>query len=142
MSNIGKSLRIPWEVYALKIAQVAAERSEDPWCKVGCCLLRRDNSVAALGYNGAPPGIEIDWSDRDARRKRVIHAECNALRYVRPGEVRLCATTISPCADCVKALASYGVEILVFSDFYVLDPFGLELAAEFDMKTILVRNIS
>ena len=62
--------RLDWEEYALELARVAALRSEDPFMKVGACVLRHDNSVAGLGYNGAPPGIEIDWSNRDERRKR------------------------------------------------------------------------
>ena len=72
--------RIDWHTYALKLALVASERSEDPYVKVGACVLRLDNSVAGLGYNGAPPEVDIYWHDRDERRKRVIHAEVNALR--------------------------------------------------------------
>ena len=77
-----KSQRISWHEYALELARVAAKRSEDPYLKVGACVLRHDNSVAALGYNGAPPNIEIDWTNRDERRKRVVHAKINELRYV------------------------------------------------------------
>lgn len=78
--------RLTWAEYALAMADVARLRSEDPYVKVGACVLRHDHSVAGVGYNGAPPGVEIDWSDRDERRKRVIHAETNALRYVSPGK--------------------------------------------------------
>lgn len=132
--------RLSWEEYALKLAFVAAERSRDPWIKVGCCLLRHDNSIASLGYNGEPSGIEIDWSDRDERRKRVIHAECNATKYIKPGEVYLSATTLAPCSNCVKLLKSYGVEIIVYSDIYKGDTFGLELAEEFGIKAIQIKN--
>jgi len=57
----------------MKLAFVASERSEDPYLKVGACALRADNSIAGIGYNGAPSGVEIDWSDRDDRRQRVVH---------------------------------------------------------------------
>ena len=78
--------RIDWKAYALKLAIVASERSEDKHHKVGACVLRHDNSVGGLGYNGAPSGVNIDWDNRDERRKRVVHAEVNALRYVKPNE--------------------------------------------------------
>lgn len=128
--------RISWEEYALKLAFVAAERSIDPWLKVGCCLLRHDNSIAGLGYNGEPAGMTIDWTNRDERRKRVIHAETNATRYIKPGEVYLSATTIAPCSNCVKILKSYGITKIVYKDVYKEDTFGLELAKEFKMELV------
>ena len=123
--------RINWPEWALKLAFVVAERSEDPYVQVGGVALRHDNSVAAVAYNGAPPGIEIDWSDRDERRKRVIHCEDNLMRYIKPGECYLAAFTISPCADCVKNLKCYGIKEIYFQDFYNKDTFGVELAKEF-----------
>ena len=76
--------RISW---ALELAQVAASMSEDPYKKVGAVAIRPDNSIAAVSYNGSPPNIEIDWSDRDERRQYVIHAEMNAMRFIKPHAV-------------------------------------------------------
>jgi dCMP deaminase len=104
----------------MRLATTAAERSEDPYHKVGCCLLRADHTIAALGFNGAPSGVDIDWSDRDARRVWVIHAEANALRYVTPGEVTLMASTMMPCTQCVLLAASYGIKVITYRD--ELDP--------------------
>lgn len=106
--------RLSLEEYACLLAQAAAARSEDPYLKVGCALIRHDKTVAATGYNGAPSGVEIDWDERDQRRSRVIHAEANALRYVEPGEVLFAASTHLPCVECVKSLASYGVRLVVY----------------------------
>ena len=100
--------------YAMTLARAAATRSEDPYHQVGCALFRFDRTVISLGYNGAPPGVEIDWSGRDDRRLWVIHAEANALRYARPGEVMLMATTMLPCRECALAAAAYGVQKIVF----------------------------
>jgi dCMP deaminase len=102
--------------YALTLAEAAAARSEDPYRKVGTALMRADGSVASLGYNGAPPRVDIDWSDRDERRRWVIHAEANALRFVRPGEVSTAASTSLPCAKCMLLLASYGVWQVIYRD--------------------------
>lgn len=109
-------MRLMWEEYALGLARAASARSEDPYIKVGACILRSDHSVASLGYNGAPPGVELDWSDRDARRIRVIHAEANALRFVRPGEGELLAVTMMPCIECLKSARAYGIDRIVYED--------------------------
>lgn len=120
--------RISPRQYAVRLAATAASRSEDPYEKVGACVLRHDNTVAALGYNGAPPGVEIDWSDRDARRPWVIHAEANALRYVKPGEVYLLASTMMPCEGCILLIASYGIKTVLFRD---------ELTINYDTAQVL-----
>lgn len=102
--------RPDWPHYAMRLAEVAAMRSEDPYVKVGACVLRRDYSIGGLGYNGAPTGVELDWSDREERRKYVIHAEANALRYIKPDEGLLLAVTLMPCTSCITLIASYRIE--------------------------------
>ena len=123
--------RIDWIRYALDLAKVAATRSEDPHVKVGATILRKDHSVASLGYNGVPPGIEINWSNRDERRKRVIHAEINALRYIKPQEGYILVCPLSPCRHCVQSIASYGIKMIFYEEEYDKDEFAFELAKEF-----------
>lgn len=110
--------RPSWPQYALIMAEAALTRSEDPWVQVGACVLRHNNSVASVGYNGAAEGKEIDWSNRDQRRKFAIHAEVNCLRYVRPGECYLLACSMSPCENCVKEISAYGIKQVFFYDLY------------------------
>lgn len=138
--------RLSWEEYALRLAEVAALRSEDPRTKVGCCLLRHDHTVASLGYNGAPPGVEIEWSNREEKHKRVIHAEINCFRMVKPGECYLAAVTHTPCNDCLKTIASYGVKKIVYRKLYkatedydpyaIAKDFGIELVQVLDPDTL------
>ena len=128
---LAKNGRIGWEEYAVSLAKAASLRSEDPYVKVGACVLRNDWSVAGVGYNGAPADIEIDWSDRDERRKRVIHAEINALRYVKPNEGHTIACTLLPCSVCVQTIAAHGIKHILYEDVYELDDFALELCTEF-----------
>lgn len=130
--------RPSWEEYAILLAETAKLRSEDPYLKVGACALRFDHSVAALGYNGAPPGINISWQDRDERRKRVLHAEVNCLKWCKPGEIWLLATSISPCSDCMKQVAAYGIKKIVFKDFYHRDMEAINLANEFGIDFRLI----
>ena len=141
MRKISIKKRLSWEEYALRLAEVAALRSEDPYLQVGACALRYDNSVASVGYNGAPPGIEIDWSNRDDRRKRVCHAELACLRFCSPGEIRLIATTISPCSECIKQISMYQIPKVVFREVYCRDEFAEELAREFKVELLLLKNL-
>ena len=129
-----KRNRLTWPEYGIELAKTAALRSEDPFVQVGCCILRPDNSIASLGYNGAPPGINIDWSNRDDRRRRVIHAETNALKHIKPGEADRMFVTLMPCGDCIKNAASYGIKQVFYIKVYDLDETARDLALEFGMN--------
>lgn len=135
--------RITWEEYALRLAEVAALRSEDPRTKVGCVLLRHDHTIASVGYNGAPAGIEIDWNNREEKHKRVIHSEINALRMIKPNECYLAAITHSPCNDCLKSLAAYGLKKIVYRNAYrSRDGFEPhQIAKEFNIELLHLPNV-
>jgi dCMP deaminase len=128
-----------WEEYAIRLAEAASLKSKDPYIKVGCCLLRHDNSTAALGFNGFPSKMEENWNCREERRKYVIHAEQNALRYVKPGECYLAASTLLPCNDCLKALASYGIKKIIYREDYKNDLSTKELANQFGIELIKIQ---
>ncbi len=125
-----------WHQYALSIARTVSQKSKDPWQKVGACILRHDRSIASVGYNGFPAGMPEDWSDRDRRRRFVVHAEANALRYINPSEAWLIATTLLPCNDCLRLIASYRINTIVYGDTYVLDSSTHELASAFGINLI------
>ena len=116
--------RISWEEYALKIAQVAALRSEDPYKKVGACGLDFNNRVIGVAYNGLAAGITVNenfWKDRDQRRPYMIHAEVNLLSLVKRNECSLLACTLLPCSCCASMIAAYGIKKVVYSEVYVRD---------------------
>lgn len=123
-----------WNEYAINIATTVSEKSKDPWRKVGACILRADNSIAAVGYNGFPAGMHEDWSNRDTRRSFVVHAEQNALRYTRPGEGVMIAVTTLPCNDCLKAIAAYGIKQVIYKESYEYDKSSETLAAKFGIN--------
>jgi dCMP deaminase len=125
-----------WESYAMDLARTAARKSKDPWVKVGACILRHDNTIAALGYNGFPAKMHEDWSDRDERRRFVVHAEQNALRFIKPDEARLIACTLLPCNDCLKSIASYGIPVIIYDQLYSPDNSTVDLAAAFGIELI------
>lgn len=123
-------MRLSWEKYALKIAEVAALRSEDPYVKVGACVLGSDNMVLGIGYNGLAPCKEVTpefWTDRDKRRKYMIHAETNALSRVNRGDGVLLACTLLPCGSCATLIAAHGIKCVVYKDTYNRDTSSLDI---------------
>jgi dCMP deaminase len=125
-----------WDEYAMSIAEVVAKKSKDPWHKVGAVILREDNSIASVGYNGFPQGVEEDWSSREERSKFVIHAEQNALRYTSPGEGKTLVSTLLPCRDCLKTIAAYKIKKVIYKEIYKSDPIALEIAEKMGVTIV------
>ncbi len=137
-----KNNRISWEEYALKIAEVAALRSEDPYVKVGSCALDHENRVIGVAYNGLASGINVPksfWKDRDKRRPYMIHAEVNLLSLFKRGECKLLACTLLPCSCCAAMIAAYGIKTVVYKDVYHRDDNALRI---FDFNGISYKQIS
>jgi len=134
--------RPSWDEYGLLMAITASFRSEDKNTKVGACALRFDNSVAGVGYNGPPSGIEIDWDNRDEKLKRVVHSELNALKYCRPNEIKTLYVTLCPCLNCLTLIASYGIKRVVYIEDYHRDVNGesKKIAKEFNIELIKYGN--
>lgn len=129
--------RISWEEYALRIAETASLRSEDPYRKVGACALGHTNRVLAVGYNGLAQGKNVDpsfWDNRDARLPFMLHAEINTLSLIRGGECGLLACTLMPCPSCATSIAAHGIKKVVYRDVYdrnqdaikIFDFYGIE----------------
>jgi dCMP deaminase len=122
--------RISWEEYALRIAQVASLRSEDPYKKVGACALDYDNRVIGVAYNGLAPGKiapEGFWNNRDARRPFMIHAEANLLALIKRSECRIIACNLLPCSSCATNIVAHGIKKVVYSETYFRDERSLEI---------------
>lgn len=109
--------RLSWEETCLRLAyDIARYRSQDPYIQVGACALKKDGNNIVLGYNGCIPKVDIDWSDRNERRKRVIHAEANVLNRILPNEVDFLAVTALPCAECIKIIAQKNIKKVIYSE--------------------------
>lgn len=108
--------------YAMALAHVASLRSEDPFRKVGAVAIDFDNRVIGTAYNGLAPGYNASpdfWSDRDDRRKYMLHAEVNLCSLFTRGNVRLVACTTKPCTSCMQMLCAYGVKEVYYRDNYI-----------------------
>ncbi len=118
--------RPDWDEYFLKLAMLASERATCPRMHCGCVLVK-NKSVIATGYNGSIPG---DDHCEDAgcilvenHCVRTVHAEMNALiqaaRRGHPVDGASAYVTNMPCTTCAKALITAGVKrVVVFSDYH------------------------
>ena len=121
---------MPWDKYALQLAETASLRSEDPYVKVGACALGKDHRVLSVGYNGLASGkevMDVFWKDRDLRRSYMIHAEANCLSLFRAGECSILAITLLPCSYCATLIAGYKIPTVVYKDTYERDLKALEI---------------
>jgi dCMP deaminase len=133
--------RPDWHEYFMAIAKVVSTRSTCSSRPVGCVVVR-DNRILVTGYNGAPPGEphctdqgsygEIycarrakSVSDKDKREVcPSVHAEENAVSLAeRFGLIRLLEggsiyTTLAPCVNCSRRLASAGIKKVYYELHY------------------------
>lgn len=123
--------RPSWDEYGMMLAHAASLRSPDPHHIVGAAGFRKDHSTVATGYNGALPDTEIDWTNREARRPHVIHAEANCLKYAKPGEIHYLYVTLLPCAVCLENIALHGVKEIIYDQIYKRDASTLDKAADY-----------
>ena len=57
-------------------------KSKDPSTQTGAVIVRPNNTIASLGYNGFPARIEDlveHYEDRETKYERIIHCEMNAV---------------------------------------------------------------
>jgi dCMP deaminase len=135
--------RIPFEEMALRIANEVKERSEDPYKKVGVCILNKEGRILSIGYNGLltkQTATDSFWDNRDERRKYIIHAEINALtcisRYDNP---YILASTLLPCANCAINICSHGIKNVYYSEEYDKDILAHEI---FDFYKVKLQKIN
>jgi dCMP deaminase len=103
-----------WDRRFLGLAQEVSTWSKDPSTKVGAVIVRPDNTIASLGYNGFPRGMRDDpelYKNREAKLSRVIHAEVNAILNARENlsGYTLYIHPLSPCDRCAVQIIQSGI---------------------------------
>jgi len=115
-------MNIPsWNEYFMKMCNIVKLRSKDPKRQVGSILVSDDNRIISTGYNALKKGSndDIDWSNRELVHLLVLHAEVNCLLYATSKfENTTLYSTLSPCSNCIKLIASSGVKKIIFQDKY------------------------
>ncbi|KAL2357779.1 deoxycytidylate deaminase [Cryomyces antarcticus] len=146
-------LRPSWDQYFMRLASLAAQRSNCMKRRVGCVLVR-EKRVISTGYNGTPRGIG-NCNEGGCPRCNggqgagvglatclCIHAEENALleagrERVREGAVLYCDTC--PCLTCSIKIVQVGITEVVYSQGYSMDT---ETAAVFKEGGVYLRQFS
>jgi dCMP deaminase len=98
----------------MNVAEAVSHLSKDR-TKIGAIVISHDNRIIGTGFNGYPPGY--DDSDLTNKYDKVIHAEMNAIinSSCNRGEIHgIVIYGLPPCPDCMKHLAAYGVEEVVY----------------------------
>ena len=140
--------RPDWEIYFLKIAQLASTRSTCIRRQVGAVLVK-EKKILATGYNGVPSGIshcedvgclrDEEGVPSGERHElcRGLHAEQNAILQAAyhgvsiQGSVLFC--TNFPCVICSKMLINAGIRQIFYLEGYP-DPLSETMLNESGME--------
>lgn len=107
-----------WDARLLALASLVSGWSRDPSTKVGCVIVRPNNTIASLGFNGFPRGVSDDealYAEREIKLARTIHAEENAvLNAAESLEGYTAYVTAPPCMHCTAVLIQAGISTVKF----------------------------
>lgn len=111
--------------YALAHMQAAYVYANLSYCKrrqVGCVIVK-DDTIIAIGYNGTNPGEENVCEDDEGNSKpSVVHAEDNALRKLIRSPSNATDSTVfvttCPCLSCARRLVAAGVATVYYDEIY------------------------
>lgn len=131
--EINPPLRPDWDTYFMKLATLAASRSNCMKRKVGCVIVR-DNRVIATGYNGTPRHLTNccnggcprcnGGNSHDLHTCLCLHAEENALLEAgrdRIGDNAILYCDTCPCLTCSVKIVQTGIVKVVYSQSYRMD---------------------
>ena len=116
---------ISWDEYFMGVAMLSGMRSKDPNTQVGACIVRKDNKILSMGYNGLPRGCsddEFPWCREgdplDNKYMYTAHSELNAILNYRGGSLENAKlyVTLFPCNECAKAIIQAGITTVVYDD--------------------------
>lgn len=108
-----------WDKRFLEMASLVAGWSKDPSSKTGAVIVRPDRTVAAVGFNGFPKGMEDreEWlNNRVEKYSRIVHCEINALIHAREPVVGYTLYTVpfASCDRCAVQMLQAGIRRFVF----------------------------
>lgn len=107
-------MKIDW---LMTVADAVAKGSSYGFRQVGAVIINADERILSTGYNGYPPGINLDL-DRDEAYHHSLHAECNAMSCIRRGEAKCLIVTTMPCPNCYLNAIAHSISLIVYRDEY------------------------
>lgn len=118
-----------WDRRFMDLARHVGNWSKDRSRKVGCVVVRSDNIVQVIGFNGFPRGLN-DESDirhqRPTKYQWTEHAERNAIYTAARQGISLDGSKMYlpwfPCVDCARAIVQAGIVELIATEPDLGDP--------------------
>jgi dCMP deaminase len=109
-----------WDDRFFDLADMVGSWSKDPSTKVGAVIIRPDRTIASVGYNGFPRGVDDSpeiYEDRPTKYMRIVHAEANAILSAREPlhGYTLYVTPLHPCATCSGLIIQAGIKVVNYS---------------------------
>ncbi len=126
LASIGEEKQAKWDQRGLEMARMVSAWSKDPSTKVGSALFNVNNTVAGVGYNGLPRGVEDTderLTNRDLKYPMTIHAEENVMYNSTKspiGFMRL-YVTMHPCAPCAGKIIQWGAITEIICPTFIPD---------------------
>jgi dCMP deaminase len=104
-----------WTARFINLAAHVATWSKDPSSQVGAVIVRPDRSIASVGFNGFPRGVEDSReriANRDTKLLYTLHAEINAILAAQePLQGHsIFVYPFQPCAHCAAAIVQAGIK--------------------------------
>ena len=96
------------------MAAHVAQWSKDPSSQVGAVIVRPDKTIASVGFNGLPRGVNDDparLGDRDTKLRYTVHAELNAILAAKEPLTgfSIYVWPFQPCSGCAAAIIQAGI---------------------------------
>lgn len=112
------TINLDWDDRFLDLADHIADWSKDPSTKVGAVIVRPNRTIASVGYNGFPRGVDDDpkrLNNRPIKYAMTVHAEANAILSAdgRLDGCSLYVTPLHPCSNCAALIIQAGITKVV-----------------------------
>lgn len=124
-----------WDERFLDLAAHIGSWSKDPSTQVGAVIVRPDRTIASVGYNGFPRGVDDNYVTRDDKLLRTVHAEMNAI-LSSPEKLTGCTIYVfplCPCSNCAAAIIQSGITTVVHPLMVPRPEWELSFQASADM---------
>ena len=144
--ELNPPLRPDWDTYFMRLAMLAASRSNCMKRRVGCVIVR-DDRVIATGYNGTPRHLRNCFNGGCTRCNGgdshnlhtclCLHAEENALLEAgrdRVGKNAILYCDTCPCLTCSVKIVQIGIKEVVYSQSYSMDEASFNVLREGGVK--------
>jgi dCMP deaminase len=109
-----KTIESKWVARFNDLAEEISTWSKDPSSQVGAVIVRPDRTIASIGFNGFPRGVEDNAeriANRDTKLLYTIHAEMNAILSAKEplNGYSLFVWPFQPCSHCAASIIQAGI---------------------------------